>query len=94
MDQKYLENFDVWCWRRTEETNWNYHVKNIEAFHIVKRERNILHTIKRREAIWIGHILRRNCLLKQVSEGKTEGTGRWGRRHNQLLDYLWETIRH
>jgi hypothetical protein len=26
-----------------------------------------------RKAIWIGHILRRNCLLKQVIEGKIKG---------------------
>jgi hypothetical protein len=25
---------------------------------------------------WIGHILRRHCLLKHVIEGKIEGTGR------------------
>jgi hypothetical protein len=31
----------------------------------VKEERNILHTIKRRKVNWIGHILRRNCPLKQ-----------------------------
>jgi len=30
---------------------------------------NILQAIKR-EANWIGHILRRNCLLKHVIEGK------------------------
>jgi hypothetical protein len=35
----------------------------------VKEERNIVHTIKRRKANWIGHILRRNCLLKHVTEG-------------------------
>jgi len=29
-------------------------------------------TIKRRKANWIGHILRRNCLLKHVNEGKME----------------------
>ena len=34
----------------------------------VKEERNILHTIKRRMANWIDHILCRNCLLKQVIE--------------------------
>jgi hypothetical protein len=54
----------------------------------VKEERNIVHTIKRRKANWIGHILRRNCLLKQVIEGKLEGriemTGRRGRRRKQL----------
>jgi hypothetical protein len=32
----------------------------------VKEARNILHTVNRRKADWIGHILRRNCLLKHV----------------------------
>jgi hypothetical protein len=49
---------------------------------------------KRRKANWIGHILRRNCLLKHVFEGKLEGrtemTGRRGRRRKQLLDELKE----
>jgi hypothetical protein len=61
----------------------------------VKEERNIVHTIKRRKANWIGHILRTNCLIKHVTEGKIEGsievTGRRGRRRKQLLDDLEET---
>jgi hypothetical protein len=40
-----------------------------EVIHRVKEERNILHTTKRK-AYWIGHILRRNCFLKQIIEGK------------------------
>jgi hypothetical protein len=63
-----------------------------------QEERNILHTIKRRNANWIGHILRRNCLLKHVTEGKLEGriemTGRRGRRRKQLLDDLEEKRRY
>ena len=43
-----------------------------EVLHTVKQEMNILHTIKRRKANWIGHILRRNCILKHVMEGKAE----------------------
>ena len=39
----------------------------------VKEKSNILHTIKRKKANWIGHILRRNCLLKHLVEGKIEG---------------------
>jgi len=39
---------------------------------------------------WIGHILRRNCLLKQVIDGKIKGEivvmRRRGRRHKKLLD--------
>jgi len=58
-------------------------VKN-EVLHKVKGERNVLRAIKRRKANWIGHILRRSCLLEHVSEGKVEGriqaTGRRGSR--------------
>jgi hypothetical protein len=61
----------------------------------VKEERrNIVQTIKRRKANWIGHILRRNCLLKHVIKGKIKGrielTRRQGRRHNLLSDDLQE----
>jgi hypothetical protein len=47
-------------------------VRNEEVLQRDKEERNILHTIKRRKANWIGHILSRNCFLKHVIEGKRE----------------------
>jgi hypothetical protein len=40
------------------------------------QDRNILQTLKRRNANWIGHILRRNSLLKHVTEGQLEGKDR------------------
>jgi hypothetical protein len=48
-------------------------VGNEEVLHRVREERYILHTIKRRKANWIAHILCRNCLLNHVIEGKIEG---------------------
>ena len=58
----------------------------------VNEQRNILHEIRKRKANWIGHILRRNCLLKQLIEGKIKGemdvTRRRGRRRKKLLDDL------
>ena len=58
----------------------------------VNEQRNILHEIRKRKAKWFGHILRRNCLLKQVIEGKIKGkievTKRQGRRRKKLLDDL------
>jgi len=60
-------------------------------------ERSILHTIKGMKGNWIGHILRRNCLLKYIIEGKIERRiemkVRQGRRRKQLLDDLKETRR-
>jgi hypothetical protein len=44
-----------------------------EVLRGVKKDRNILQTIKRRKANWIGHFSRTNCLLKGVIEGKIEG---------------------
>jgi hypothetical protein len=43
-----------------------------EVLYRIKEDRNILNTIKRRKANWIGHILRRICLVKQFTAGKTE----------------------
>jgi hypothetical protein len=56
----------------------------------VKEQRSILLETSKRKANWIGHILRRNCLLQQDIEGKIkvgrEVTGRRGRRRRNLLD--------
>ena len=92
VDQKYLESFEMWCARRTEKIIWTDHVRNEEVLLRVNEQRNILHEISKRKANWIGHILRRNCLLKQVIEGKIKGelevARRRGRRRKKLLDDL------
>jgi len=63
VDQKQLESFEMWRWRRVEKISWTDHVRNGEVLPRVKEQRNILHEISKRKANWIGHILRRNCLL-------------------------------
>jgi hypothetical protein len=72
--------------------SWTDHVRNEEVLLRVKEQRNILHEIRNRKANWIGHILRRNCLLQRVIEGKMQGetevTARRGRRRRKLLDDL------
>ena len=75
-----------------EKISWTDHVRNEEVLLRVNEQRNILHEIRKRKANWIGHVLRRNCLLEQVIEGKIKGqievTRRRGRRRKKLLDYL------
>jgi hypothetical protein len=61
---------------------------------LCKGRRNIRNVIKRWQANWIGHILRRNCLLKHIIEGKIEGKRRSGRRCKHLLDDLKEKRRY
>jgi hypothetical protein len=33
VDQKYLESFEVWCWRRMEKISWIDVVRNEEVLH-------------------------------------------------------------
>ena len=74
--------------------HWTDHVRKEDVLLRVKEQRNILHEIRKRKANWIGHILRRNCLLQRVIEGKMQGgievTKRQGRRRRKLLDDLKE----
>jgi len=73
VEKKHLESFETWCWRRMEKISWTDHVRNEEVLLRVKEQRNILHETPKRKANWIGHILRRNCLLQRVIEGKIQG---------------------
>jgi len=73
VDQKHLESFEMWCRRRMEKISWTDHVRNEVVLLRGKEQRNILHEIRKRKAIWIGHVLLRNCLLQRVIEGKIKG---------------------
>ena len=72
VDQKHLESFEMWCWRRMEKISWTDHVRNENVLLRVKEQRNISHEISKRKANWIDHILRRNCLLQRVIEIKIQ----------------------
>jgi hypothetical protein len=74
--------------------SWTDRVRNEDVLQRGREKRNIVHAVNRRKADWIGHILRRICLLKHVTEGKIEGrievSGGRGRRGKQLVDDLKE----
>jgi len=92
--QKHLESSEMLFCRRMEKSSSTDHVRNEDVLLRVKEQRNILHEIRKRKLNWIGHILRRNCLLQRVIEGKIKGeievTGRRRRRRRKLLDDLKE----
>jgi hypothetical protein len=85
VDQKYLESFEMFCWRRMEKVSWTDCVRNEEVLYWVKEERNIVHTVKIRKANWTRNILRRNCLLNHVIEGKMKG---WKWREDEGKEFI------
>jgi len=75
-----------------EKISWTDHVKNEDVLLRVKEQRNILHEIPKQKANWIGHILRRNCLLQWVIEGKVQGGIEVTGRQEDVGNY-WMTLR-
>jgi hypothetical protein len=53
----------------------------------------IIIIIRNRKANWIGHILRRNCLLKQVIEVKIKGEMDVTRNEEEDVGSCWMTLR-
>ena len=78
----------MWFLRRMKKFSWIDGVKNEEILYRVKEEKNIIHIIKRRKGNCIGHILHRNCLLKNFTEEyierRIEVEVRRGRRCKQV----------
>jgi hypothetical protein len=98
VNQKHLETFEMWCWRRMEKISWTDRVRNEEVILRFNEQRNILHEISNRKSNRIGHILCRNILLQRVIEGKIKGemevTRRRGRRLKKVLDDIKERRRY
>ena len=76
-----------------EKISWTDHVRNEKVLLKVNEQRNILHEIRKRKANWIGHILRRNCLLKQVNEGKIKGEMEVKEEEEEDVRNYWMTLR-
>jgi hypothetical protein len=72
---------------------WINYAGNEAVLQTVNEKINILHTVKRKEGNWIGHI----CSMKLPSitlTEKIERKGIRGKRHQQLVDNVTETRRY
>ena len=69
-----------------EKIKWSDKVTNGQVLDRIGEKRTLLNKILCTKANWIGHSLRRNCLLHDANEGKMTGVKGVGRRRTQLLD--------
>ncbi|KAJ4438688.1 hypothetical protein ANN_14635 [Periplaneta americana] len=68
-EEKRLEAFEMWIWRRMERVKWTERIRNEAVLERVGEEGMMLKQIVKRKRNWLGHWLRRNCLLKDALEG-------------------------
>ena len=76
-----------------EKISWTNHVRNEEVLLRVNEQRKILHEIRKWKANWVGHILRRNFLLKQIIEGKIKGEMEVKKDEEEDVRSNWMTLR-
>jgi len=72
-DIRRLEAFEMWIWRRVMKLSWTENRTNEEVLQTVETEREIMDTLRSRQKRWIGHILRRDSLLKTTLKGRIQG---------------------
>jgi len=67
-----LEAVEMRIWRKIENISWKDHVPNETVLQRM-RKRHLINTIRERKAIWIGHALRGDTLVKVIwKEGSKE----------------------
>ena len=84
-EQKPLEAFEMWIWRRMESVKWTDKIKNAVLLETVREGRIMPELIKKRQRYWLGHWVRRNCPLKDALEGMVSEKKVRGRRRYQMI---------
>ena len=57
---------------------------------MVDESRSLMESLRIRQKNWIGHVLRHDCLLQKVIEGRFQGKKTPGRPRTMLLDALMQ----
>ena len=68
--------------------NWMDKITNEEVLMLAQESRRIISVIRDRQKKWIGHIIRRDLLLKRAIEGHFVGKPKRGRKRITFLSYL------
>ena len=68
-EEKVVNAFETWCWRRTLKMKWTHGITNDEVFQRAKEERLLLKILKNRCHSWIGHTIRHNEFVVNTLEG-------------------------
>ena len=71
-----------------EKKKWSEKVTNEKVLERTGEKRTLLNTILLRKLNWICHIQRRNCILRDTTEGLKTEVKSEERRRTQLLDGL------
>ena len=73
---------------KMEKISWKDKISNVEVLERVGVERDLMNMLRSKKKSWMGHVLRGDGLLKEVIEGRMEGSKPRGRPRLGMLDDL------
>ena len=86
--QKKIEAVEMWFWRRMLKIPWTAKRTNVEVMEEAGLTRSLVNRIRKQQAMFVGHILRRKGLEHLVITGKMEGRRGRVRPREQMIDSL------
>ncbi|GFS20178.1 endonuclease-reverse transcriptase [Elysia marginata] len=81
---KKIETFEMWTYRRLAKISWKDKKTNQEVCEHLGTRRELVNTIKTRKIKHFGHIKRHASFLRDVLEGKIEGSRPRGRQRRDI----------
>ena len=94
-DERRLEAFEMWCWRRALCVPWIKKVSNsliLTWLGNADPPRSLLQSIRKLQLSYFGHIVRANGMELDLALGKTEGKRRRGRQRMRWTDSICKTL--
>ena len=85
--QKKIEAMEMWFWRRMLKVPWTAKGTNVGVKE-AGLTRSLVNRMRKQQATFVGHILRRKGFEHHVITGKMEGRRGRGRQREQMIDSL------
>lgn len=85
-EEKRLEAFEMWCWRRILRLSWMMKVTNEAVLTCVQPGTSLLGLVYKQQLSYFGHMMRGEGLEKMIITGHVEGKRRRGRQRARWLD--------
>ena len=86
--QKKLEAVEMWFLRRMLRIPWTAKKTNEEVLKEADTERSLINKIRKRQATFFGHVMRRERMEYDITTGMLEGNRSRGRPREKMLDGL------
>ncbi|GFN73966.1 retrovirus-related pol polyprotein from type-2 retrotransposable element r2dm [Plakobranchus ocellatus] len=86
--QNKLKATEMWYLRRMLRIPWTAKKTNERVLNEANKRRSLVRTIRKRQATFLGHVMRRGKLEHLVTTGKFEGKRGRGRQREKIMDGL------